>query len=602
MKNRLHCAPQPCLLLGLFLVLFQAHLLAQNPQDDFIFTYNGADTLYVGDDCTVSLFDDDGSPNWITDGLTPTLELSDQAPAGAMLGTFFFIPDSTGFEMNDRIDANTTDSVRVVYSAQHDGGSSGTAVTAFFDFTVFIRDTLPPVFPNVDANITFSCVESVASETLTPVDNCDGPLSAVTSIDVITVPFDKCNEGEIVRSWTAMDSDGNTRIVRQTITILPDFTPPVFGTRALDLRENCDDPTFFGYDSWVQAERNRILADMSDACTVKDSIRLTDNAPDLGMAPCNQEVEVIFTLTDSCGNAARDTAIYMVTDTIAPVLTPASFDTLNLSCEATIPTAPTVIATDNCTAVPTVDFSETTNPPLDDMNNVCGNYNYTITRRWIAADNCDNRDTVIQIINIRDEDGPDFTLPIDVTIYECSVDLTDFTLTGSGSNAMDNCDPMPVISYTDDTTSMDCAFSFVVERSWIAQDACNNSTTKVQTITVQDTVAPTFIVPRDTMVDCRAADSLNVVGEPTMIMDNCDPLPMVSFIDVFGARGCANGDTIRRRWRAEDACGNVSFQTQLLFVRDEDAPDILTPAQNIVVDCADSLGIEESFTAWVNAH
>jgi hypothetical protein len=45
-----------------------------------------------------------------------------------------------------------------------------------------------------------------------------------------------------------------------------------------------------------------------------------------------------------------------------------------------------------------------------------------------------------------------------------------------------------------------CAGAYTLTRTWIATDLCGLTTTHVQTVTVQDTTAPTFV---ETLLKCN---------------------------------------------------------------------------------------------------
>ncbi len=61
--------------------------------------------------------------------------------------------------------------------------------------------------------------------------------------------------------------------------------------------------------------------------------------------------------------------------------------------------------------------------------------------------------------------------------------------------------------------------------------------------------------------------------------DNCDPLPTVTFADVFTADpiGCHTG-SIARTWTSTDACGNADSCVQTITVTDATAPVLTVPA------------------------
>ena len=55
-----------------------------------------------------------------------------------------------------------------------------------------------------------------------------------------------------------------------------------------------------------------------------------------------------------------------------------------------------------------------------------------------------------------------------------------------------------------------------VSRTWTLTDDCGNTTTLVQTITVQDTTAPTFTVPANITIECdQNINDLTLTGDVT---------------------------------------------------------------------------------------
>src|SRR5204863_7412638 len=70
--------------------------------------------------------------------------------------------------------------------------------------------------------------------------------------------------------------------------------------------------------------------------------------------------------------------------------------------------------------------------------------------------------------------------------------------------ATDDCTSTPLFrSYSQTRTDGNCAGNYTLTRTWTATDACGNTTTKSQKITVTDTTAPTLSgVPTDTSADC----------------------------------------------------------------------------------------------------
>jgi large repetitive protein len=116
-----------------------------------------------------------------------------------------------------------------------------------------------------------------------------------------------------------------------------------------------------------------------------------------------------------------------------------------------------------------------------------------------------------------------------------------------------------------------CAQEYTITRTWTATDACGNSTTASQTITVIDTLAPVISgVGASYTVACEG----NVVFSSPTASDNCDTTLTFGYTDNTIAGACAQEYTITRTWTATDACGNSSTASQTITVIDTLAPVI----------------------------
>jgi len=180
-----------------------------------------------------------------------------------------------------------------------------------------------------------------------------------------------------------------------------------------------------------------------------------------------------WTATDDCGNETTHTqTITIPPDDVPPVLSDMPAD-LNLICTDPIPPADMITATDDCTDPIEVVFEET-----DDMG-VCPDPRI-ITRTWTAMDACMNETTYTQTITV----APDVTPPV-FSDMPADVNLT----------CLDEIPPPPTVTATDDCdgtipavltlgTSGVCPEPTVITRTWTATDACMNTTTYTQTITI----------------------------------------------------------------------------------------------------------------------
>src|SRR4030095_9215379 len=128
--------------------------------------------------------------------------------------------------------------------------------------------------------------------------------------------------------------------------------------------------------------------------------------------------------------------------------------------------------------------------------------------------------------------------------------------------ATDNCDPRPItVTFAETPNPGGCGTS---TRTWTATDACGNTATATQTLTVVDNTPPTLVgIPADATVQC---DAIPPVPNVTAT-DNGDAGPIALTYNKTNSvtDGCG---TITRTWSATDACGNTSTATQIINVQD----------------------------------
>ena len=176
-----------------------------------------------------------------------------------------------------------------------------------------------------------------------------------------------------------------------------------------------------------------------------------------------------WTVTDGCDNS--DTAVQYITivDTEGPEFTstPANIE---LSCNDEIPMGS--VEADDCESV-------TISDPVDVIQDGSCGISYTIFRTWTATDGCGNTTDYTQTIMVTDNEAPVFTsFPADVT-YTYGDDMMTEEPTAS-----DDCNDV-TISYSDSQDNSDVEVT-VITRTWTATDACGNSVSADQIITVNE--------------------------------------------------------------------------------------------------------------------
>lgn len=452
----------------------------------------------------------------------------------------------------------------------------------------------PPVFTSpVPADTTVNCPADVpvAPMLMATDDNDPSFPKNITAVDNPSVAsIDPCIGGTITRTWTATDNDNQTTTVTQIINILPDVTAPMPTIPEPSDTVTCD---MEDYQTWLNTIKITLATNI-DECTGSPA-SIIDDAPATFDDYCGS-VTVTFTIEDDCGNIAFWQATYTVIDEEPPMLVglPAMLND-TIRCNDPIPPVPNVTVTDNCTPNLVAAFNETSG---QGTSGNCSQFEYIILRTWTVSDSCGNVTTANWRIVVRDEDPPTFEDPNDVTI-SCSDDPNDFDITGFITNVSDNCSPTLDTSYMDVVIDSLCPNGYTIQRIWQVRDVCGNTANRIQFIEVIDDQAPVFVAPKDTTLNCDQSTTPVVTGSPAMVMDNCDPAPVVTSVDVVEAGECDNTYTIRRTWRVTDACGNVTEQLQIISVVDTIAPAFSSTAQDLNLVCDDDFDVVTAFNNWI---
>ncbi|MDH7912674.1 gliding motility-associated C-terminal domain-containing protein [Winogradskyella sp. SYSU M77433] len=433
--------------------------------------------------------------------------------------------------------------------------------------TITVQDTTAPEI-SVPADVTIECTEdssSNATGSATGTDNC-GDVT-ISQSDVETAACG--NTKTIVRTWTATDACGNTASADQTITVIDTTAPIIDASNISNIDIECGVTPDGTLETWIA---NNAGATASDSCG--NVIWSNDYNNSTTVDCANGAITVTFTATDVCGNSDSVTATYSIVDTVAPVLTVPADVTIECTEDTSPANTGQATATDDC-ATPTISYS-------DVETAACGNTK-TIIRTWTATDACGNTTSANQTITTEDTTPPTFSVPANLTL-ECDQDVNDLVFTGDVTDESDNCSSSNLeATFTDTIVDGACAGSFTINRAWSLFDDCGNTTALVQTITVQDTTAPTFneSLPADITVECE--DLLN--AENLTATDNCGDAT-VTLTETINSGSCDNDYTLIRTWVAQDACGNETSHTQNITVQDTTAPTFNENLPtDIIVEC-----------------
>ncbi|WP_299228698.1 gliding motility-associated C-terminal domain-containing protein, partial [uncultured Psychroserpens sp.] len=272
-----------------------------------------------------------------------------------------------------------------------------------------------------------------------------------------------------------------------------------------------------------------------------------------------------WTLTDDCDNTTTLVQTITIQDTTAPTFTVPVDITLDCnqdSNDLTI-TGDVTDEADNCSTG--LDATFTDNIAIGD----CAN-ELVITRVWRLEDDCLNTTTFNQIITVVDNIAPTFTVPADIAI-ECDQDPNELTLTGDVTDEADNCSTGLEATFSDAVADGACANESVITRTWTLTDDCDNTTTLVQTITIQDTTAPSLVsdLEDEIFVVCN---EIPVVPE-LVFEDACSTNISVSFTENSTSDGTTEDYMIIREWLVGDECGNEAIYSQIINVSVESIID-----------------------------
>ncbi len=447
------------------------------------------------------------------------------------------------------------------FTVQDGAGNSQTCTVTFT-----VRDTIAAI--TCPAPVTVQCASQVPAPNpagISNADNCGGTTTVTFAGDVIS--NQTCaNRFIVTRTYLATDACGNTATCSQTITVF-DNTPPSI---------TCPAPVTVQCASLVPAPNTAPIV-TSDNCGGVATVTF------VGDVITNQTCADRFTLTrtyratDACGNSSTCNQTITVFDNTAPTITcpaPVSVQCANL---VPAPNTASVVASDNCGGVSTVTF-------VSDVisNQICAN-RFTLTRTYRATDGCGNSSTCNQTITVFDNTAPSITCPAPVTV-QCA-NLVPAVNTASVTTS-DNCGGTSTVTFVGDViTNQTCADRFTLTRTYRATDACGNSATCNQVITVFDNTAPTITCPAPVTVQCaNLVPAVNLAS--VVASDNCGGATTVTFVsNVITNQTCADRFTLTRTYRATDGCGNSSTCAQIITVFDNTTPTITCPAP-LTVQCA----------------
>ena len=417
----------------------------------------------------------------------------------------------------------------IIWTAIDNSGNSASATQQ-----VNIVDTTPP---------TIYSVPDITAEAVVPYDNII-ELQEPTADDllgVISVTNDAPEffpVGETIVTWTAIDVGGNTASTEQKITIIDTIFPTLQVPDSVTIEAT---------------SLNQNEVDLGEATAVDNGeiVSITNDAPDV--FPLG-ETTVTWTAIDSSNNFSSLTQLITVVDTTAPeVLAPDDIVLEADSVDQNIVNFDSVTSFDIQEVVIYLDAPDVF--PLGET---------TVT--WTAVDASGNSASTTQTVTIVDTTKPILSIPDDQTVEATSLEQT-FVEIGQA----DAHDITGISSIVNDAPDVFPLGSTLI--TWTVTDNHDNITTAYQTITVEDTTAPTIIIPED------------ITAETIDPMINHIKLGELITSDSVGVKSITNdkpnafpfGSTTVT-WTVTDISGNISEATQTVTLIDTTSPEIFVPA------------------------
>lgn len=209
---------------------------------------------------------------------------------------------------------------------------------------------------------------------------------------------------------------------------------------------------------------------------------------------------------------------------------------------------------------------------------------------FTGHDGCDNVVTKQANVTISDETPPSLAnVPVSTLVAECN-NVPPQAQVG----AQDACDTSVTVAVAAETriSGKECASRYRLLRTWNATDACGNTATAQQEVTVTDTAAPTLVsAARDFVVEC---DASKIAAQwSTFLSDRggaqaTDDCTSVTWAHTLTANdtGCAATVTRNVRFTASDECGQAVATAAAFVVTDSRAPKVETVPATATVECS----------------
>jgi len=394
-------------------------------------------------------------------------------------------------------------------------------------------------------------------------------------------------------TFTARDACGNAASTTATFSI-DDNTDPVIVQQAADRTTQCNGGSGTNTDlnNWLNSRGGATASDNCGQVTwTNDFTQLTV------VSACTSVATVTFTANDGCGQTARTTATFTVTDNVGPSINPPA-QSLTTQCNPEthddvyadwVADHAGARATDNC--VPSDQLLWTVNDPVP-VGDSCSSQSVTFT----VTDGCGSASVTTAVFTIIDTNKPVFSTPPQSVSFECDgagnvQQYETWVESFGGAVAEDVC--ATTLTYASNaplTGPVGCGSQ---PQTITVTDECNNAAIASSVFTIVDTVAPSIITPAsDISIQCNPSTNTADVNAwlssrgGAEASDTCYATSSLSWSNNYiGLSNAACNPSARVIFTVSDPCGNVATTTASVTIVDTLVPILSSAATPAVFEC-----------------
>jgi hypothetical protein len=523
---------------------------------------------------------------------------------------------SDGQALNAPYPVGTT---TITWNVTDVNGNTAIAVTQ----SVTVSDTQKPILVGVPADVTVECTAVPAAANVTATDNC--PNAGAVQYAEVKTNGSCAGNYTLTRTWTVTDAHNNTTSATQVITV-QDTKAPVLTAPA---------------DITVSNDPGQCGAKVSYAGTAADdcSNAHITYSHQAGSFFAKGTTTVTVTATDDCGNASSAAFTVTVNDTENPVINGENTNiTVNFNAGSGAPASYTEAGITFLSL-----YGSTAHVHLGDNNNdgspdilnhsgccstpyrltVGAGVQFTLVSMEVKAVSSPGTFYVYpsgasvtvsspglytfpagfaNVTEVRwQQDGGDMTIDNVIVSTKtqgvCPANIVKPNDPGQcGANvsfsatATDNCSATVTFSQAPGSFFPVGTTPVTVT----ATDPSGNTSSCTFTVTVNDTEKPKLSgVPSNATVECTAVPAAAVVTAT----DNCPNVGVVQYNQVKTNGNCGGNYTLTRTWTVTDAHNNTTSASQVITVRDTQAPVLTMPADASVTNDAGQCGAKVTFSA-----